>query len=142
MLEGIGAIENENVEVNFEIESRSVALARIVPTILLHFHHPWQSNEGDNPRSGAPAGTQARSSYDSAGQRPCHNPQDLGFSQSGRAANSRRSGQGKDITHWRMETRDSMLPTRWAAVSTIRRTPREGQNPRSLQLNGTKCSYR
>ena len=45
-------------------------------------------------------------------------------SQSGRAANSRRSGQGKDITHWRMGTRGSMWSTRWAAVSTIRRTPR------------------
>ena len=40
VLEGIGAIGNEKVEVDIEIKSRSIAL-----------------NEGDNPRLAAPAGT-------------------------------------------------------------------------------------
>ena len=56
---------------------------------------------------------------------------------------SDRSGQGNVTTHWRMGMRGSTGSTRWAAVSTIRRTPHEGQNPLLLllrQLKGTKCS--
>ncbi len=78
VLEGIGAIGHEVVAVYVQIERRAEALARIVPTILLHSRHPWRSNEGDDARLGALARTQARSSYDGAGQGPGHNPQDAG----------------------------------------------------------------
>ncbi len=78
VLEGIGAIGHENMEMDVEIQSRPVALARIVPTILLHSRHPWRSNEGDDARLGALTRTQARSSYDGTGQDPGHNPQDAG----------------------------------------------------------------
>ncbi len=35
----------------------------------------------------------------------------------GREANTRRSGQGNDTTHWRMGTRGSTWLTKWAALS-------------------------
>ena len=107
-----------------EIESRSGAL-----------------NEGDNPVS-APWPGRRPARRMTALDKARVTISRMRVSHSGRAANTRRSGQGNDTTHWRMATRGSTWSTRCAAVSTMRRAPHDGQNPRRLQLNATRCSWR
>jgi hypothetical protein len=51
-----------------------------------------------------------------------------------------RSGIGNDNTHWRTGTRGMTCSTKWAAASTMRRAPHEGQNPRRLQEKATSFS--
>ena len=58
-------------------------------------------------------------------------------SASGRAAKSIRSRQGKLRTHCRMGTLGMTWSTRCEAVSTIRRVPQDGQNPRFLHEKAT-----
>lgn len=55
-------------------------------------------------------------------------------SSSGRAAKSRRSGHGKDSIHWRIGTLGNTRSTSPAALSTMRRAPQDGQNPRLCEV--------
>ncbi len=59
-----------------------------------------------------------------------------------RAAKSMRNGQGKLRTHCRTGMRGITWSIRWAAGSTIRREPQEGQNPRFFQEKVTSSSCR
>ncbi len=52
------------------------------------------------------------------------------------AAFSKRSGHGKVSTHWRNGTWGRTWSTRWAAPSTMRGAPHEGQNPSRRSRDG------
>src|SRR6266567_1183815 len=51
-----------------------------------------------------------------------------------------RSGIGTETTHCRVATQGMTCSTRWAAIWAMRRPAHEGQNPRRLQLKGTRSS--
>lgn len=58
----------------------------------------------------------------------------------GSRANRNRCGKRTLSTHWRTGTRGNTSSSGIAAVSTMRRAPQVGQNPRRLLLHATSCS--
>lgn len=121
--EGVDTVERDDVEMDVEIDRGSEPLDER--------HQAAPGNTGSQPC----AARQRR------GQCPRHH-RSTRVSSGGRAANSRRSGHGNDRTHWRTDTWGNTCSTSPAAVSTIRRAPHDGQNPRHLQLNATRYSCR